>query len=268
MLRSKLRVLISTLLILLFSGVATYADSSPPEMATVTGGTYLPLYGDKNKPRAVTTFLLDQYPITNAQFLNFVVKHPQWQRSQIKKIFAGIGYLQHWSSDTELGPNAPADSPVTNVSWFAARAYLRDQGKRLPTEDEWEYTARADATKVDASADPVFVKKLLAWYSRPGTSAPPSIKTLEKNIHGVYGMHGAVWEWVNDFNSQMVTGESRSDNSLDRSLFCGAGALNATDIANYAAFMRYAFRSSLEGSYCVGSLGFRGATSIPSTQKK
>jgi formylglycine-generating enzyme len=260
--KSKFRIFLSTLLLVSISSVMIYADSAPPDMATVTGGSFIPLYGNKNIPREVTTFLLDQYPVTNAQFLAFVVSHPEWQRTQVKKIFAGIGYLQHWSGDTELGANAPPDSPVTNVSWFAARAYLREQGKRLPSEDEWEFAARADATKIDASTDPVFVKKLLTWYSRPGTTAPPSIKSLEKNVHGVYGMHGAVWEWVNDFNSQMVTGESRGDKTLDRSLFCGAGALNATDVANYAAFMRYAFRSSLKGSYCVGTLGFRGAKTI------
>ncbi len=60
----------------------------------------------------------------------------------------------------------------------------------------------------------------------------------------------------------MVVGDSRSDSSLERRLFCGGESLYASDVGNYAAFMRYAFRSSLKGAYCVSSLGFRGARSV------
>lgn len=240
-----------------------FCGDLPTNMKRIEGGTFIPLYGEKNKPHTVKTFLLDTHPVTNARFLAFVKANPQWQRSQAKQIFAGPGYLAHWKSDTELGPLAAPDAPVTMISWFAARAFLKAEGKRLPTEDEWEFTARADKSKLDATQDPEFIKQLLAWYSRPGNLPPPLVQNMESNLHGIYGLHGATWEWVLDFNSQMVTGESRSDKSLDRSLFCGSSSLNATDMANYAAFMRFAFRSSLEGSYCVGTLGFRGAMDAP-----
>jgi len=60
-----------------------------------------------------------------------------------------------------------------------------------------------------------------------------------------------------------VTGESRADQSIERTLYCGAGAAGATDFENYAAFMRYAFRSSLQASYCIANLGFRCAHDAP-----
>ena len=56
-----------------------------------------------------------------------------------------------------------------------------------------------------------------------------------------------------------MSGESRADASLDEGLFCGSGATNAADFRDYAAFMRYAFRSSLSARYCVPNLGFREA---------
>ena len=62
-----------------------------------------------------------------------------------------------------------------------------------------------------------------------------------------------------------MTGESRGDTTLERNLFCAGGALSAGDPSNYAAFMRYAFRSSLKGNYAVGNLGFRGARSFNPT---
>ena len=74
-------------------------------------------------------------------------------------------------------------------------------------------------------------------------------------------MHGSVWEWVSDFNTALVTGESRQDAGLERDLFCGAGSLAASEQQrrNYAAFIRFAFRGSLQGNYSVNNLGFRCA---------
>ena len=79
------------------------------------------------------------------------------------------------------------------------------------------------------------------------------------NDAGVWDLHGLVWEWVEDFNSSLVTGESRADAALERSLFCGSGALGASAFLDYAAFMRQALRSSLRASYTMRNLGFRCA---------
>ena len=51
---------------------------------------------------------------------------------------------------------------------------------------------------------------------------------------------------------------------LDRNLFCAGGSVGATDVSNYAAYMRYAFRASLKANYAVANLGFRCATAISS----
>jgi len=75
-------------------------------------------------------------------------------------------------------------------------------------------------------------------------------------------LHGLVWEWVADFNTAMVTGDARGYTGLDRQLFCGSGAVGAQDLSNYAAFMRYGFRSSLQADYCVHNLGFRCAQDL------
>ena len=72
-------------------------------------------------------------------------------------------------------------------------------------------------------------------------------------------MHGLVWEWTSDFNSIFLSGESRKDKDTDNNLFCGSGSVNATDLMNYAAFMRYAFRGSLKAKYTTKNLGFRCA---------
>jgi formylglycine-generating enzyme required for sulfatase activity len=70
-------------------------------------------------------------------------------------------------------------------------------------------------------------------------------------------MHGLVWEWNYDFNSALTTGESRGSANSDNTLFCGGGSLQANDKNDYAAFLRFALRSSLKAKYTVSNVGFR-----------
>ncbi|MFV0416466.1 MAG: formylglycine-generating enzyme family protein [Chthoniobacterales bacterium] len=234
-------------------------------MAEIAGGTYIRPLEKDGKPRPVESFLIDTKPVTNGEFLAFVRENPRWSRSQVNRLFADKNYLRHWQGDLELGPNAPENAPVVNVSWFAARAYLKNVSQRLPTIDEWEYVARADATRADASADPDFKAKILNWYSRPATTPLPPVGASEANVYGVHDLHLLIWEWTDDFNSALGVGESRADGSPNAALFCGGAGLNKNSATEYADFMRFGMRTSLQGNYCIGTLGFRGARDI---QKK
>ncbi len=224
-------------------------------MITLPAGTYEPLYSSDPK-RDVPAFRLDVCPVTNGEFLQFVRDNPAWRRSQVKRIFADDGYLSHWADDLEPGPKAPMDSPVSHVSWFAARAYAEALGLRLPTLAEWEYAAAVPAGSTTELA------RILAWYGKPSQEPLPPVRSTFATAHGVWDLHGLVWEWVEDFNTALVTGESRGDSALDQSLFCGGGAANAAEFRDYAAFMRYALRGSLAGAYTMANLGFRCAADV------
>jgi formylglycine-generating enzyme required for sulfatase activity len=197
--------------------------------------------------------------VTNAEFLVFVREHPQWRRSRAARLYVDEGYLRHWRGDLDLGDSTQAESPVVNVSWFAARAYCAAHGRALPTVDQWEYAAAASEHRRDATRDSVFQERLRTWYSRPTPPRLPHVGSTFRNVYGAWDLHGLVWEWTSDFGSALVNGESRGDAALDRSFYCGSGAANAGDFRDYAAFMRYAFRSSLSARYCVANLGFREA---------
>jgi sulfatase modifying factor 1 len=237
--------------------VAAPGPARAADAVAVPGGSYVPLFGATN-PVPVAAFELDRHPVTNREFLEFVTAHPEWRRSEVTRLFAERGYLAHWAGDLDLGDIDP-ESPVTRVSWFAATAYAEAMGKRLPTLDEWEYVGAASETNINGVEDPGYAARILAWYSRPARDELAAVGTTFTNAYGVADMHGLIWEWVADFNTSLVTGESRADAGLDRQLFCGSGAAGATSFKDYAAFMRYAFRSSLKGNYCVGNLGFRCA---------
>ena len=235
-----------------------------PLAAPVTDYVELPggklasvLAGDADVgPLAIAPFAMRATPVTQREFRRFVQAHPEWRRDRVPATFADPGYLRAWRS-----PDAPGDAstdrqPVTQVSWFAAQAYCEAEGGRLPTWSEWEYAAAADATRRDARADPQWRARILGWYARPATGPLPKVGG-KPNVYGVRDLHGVVWEWVDDFNSLLVDGDSRTGNDPDMLKFCGAGAINLQDRENYAVLMRVALLSSLNASDSTGSLGFR-----------
>jgi formylglycine-generating enzyme required for sulfatase activity len=254
------------------SGATAAAPERPPPqgMVAIPAGRFTPLFTEGARPAGakapsvqVDAFFLDAVPVTNSQFLAFVQAQPRWQRSQVKRIFAESGYLADWADELALGPAAPPDSPVTRVSWFAARAYCAAQGKGLPTMVQWEHAAAASATRPDGDADPEFAQQVIAWYSRPNPERFGPVGHGFRNVWGVFDLYGLVWEWTLDFNTALVTGESRADTALERGLYCGSGAVGASNFRDYAAFLRYGFRSSLNANYVVGNLGFRCAAPMP-----
>ena len=246
-------------------GGAASAQRSPRSvehaMVRVAGGSFSPFYRTASVTRlTVRAFRMDAAAVTNADFLAFVRANPRWRRGAIPRIFADAQYLTHWASDTELGAGARPAQPVTRVSWFAARAYCESRGARLPTEAEWEWAARADERSRDGTLDPRFNARILAWYGRPAGDALPDVRSTARNVWGIWDLHGLVWEWVEDFGQARALSDNRERNANgDSQRFCGASALDASDRADYAAFMRYAFRTSLQGAYTVRNLGFRCA---------
>ncbi|MCB9604877.1 MAG: formylglycine-generating enzyme family protein [Sandaracinus sp.] len=251
-----LAAVVAAVVLYALSGVA---QDGSTRLVRIEGGVHFPFYGRRDASPAVRveSFELEAVPVTNEQFLRFVGSRSRWRRDEVPRIFADEGYLAHWAGPTELGDARPRQ-PVTHVSWFAARAYCDSLGRRLPTEHEWEHVAKADETQRDASRDPVFVQRILRWYSRPRGELN-DVGLQPANRHGVRDMHGLVWEWILDFNAAMITGDDRQRDDARNERYCGGASVQAQDVADYAAFMRYAYRSSLRAQYTVPNLGFRCA---------
>ena len=242
-------------------------------MAVITAGEFRPLYLDESSLIVkVAAFHIDQKPVTNQDYFDFVKHYPKWQKEKIPSLFADIKYLDHWvsSDQTNSKPTEPTnatvpwqpsqailDGAVINVSWFAASAYCQSKGKQLPSVSQWEYVAKANKTRPNGSDDPKYRQTILDWYGQHHSQSNTPVASNPANYWGVYDMHGLNWEWTEDFNSALVSGESRADSSIDQKLFCAAGTVGSADPSDYAAFMRYGFRSSLKANYSLPNLGFR-----------
>jgi formylglycine-generating enzyme required for sulfatase activity len=221
-----------------------HAEALKPnsKMILIPAGTYVPFF-EKRTTVAIQSFWIDKYPVTKKDFQQFLKKNPMWLKNEIKKIFADPSYLKNWHGD-RFSNQEKKDSPVVNVSWFAAKAYCEFYGKSLPTTDQWEYVAD-DRGKGSKEAQ----KRILDWYSKPSPKYLSSVGQAA-NSYQVDDLYGLVWEWTLDFNSSVF-----SDG--DKNLFCGGGAQGASDPSDYVRFMRYSFRSSLKANYTIGNLGFR-----------
>jgi formylglycine-generating enzyme required for sulfatase activity len=223
------------------AALAQVAGAQPRGAVRVGPGSYhtpFPATADERALR-VPAFWLDREPVTNADFLAFVGAHPAWRRDRVPPLYAERGYLAHWQAPNRLGAHARPHAPVVNVSWFAARAYCKARGGRLPSEAEWELAA----TPSDTRDDP-------AWYDAPASAVVRDIGG-PANAWGVADLHALVWEWVEDFGGTLLAPEPGQA--------CGGGTIGAIAPRAYGTFARYSFRSSLDARDAIGSLGFRCA---------
>ena len=151
-------------------------------------------------------FYMDKHLVTNAQYMEFVAANPQWhkpskwyewgnkQKMSIAKRYHDGDYLKHW--DENIYPEEKAEHPVTWVSWYAAMAYSKWVGKRLPTEAEWEKAARGGLTEQEYPWGNSIDFSKANYYSSVGDTTP--VGQYPANGYGFYDMVGNVWEWCLD----------------------------------------------------------------------
>jgi formylglycine-generating enzyme len=239
---------------------AAAKPASSLAMVRIPGGSYRPLYEQSGAARVqVASFQLEREPVTRGEFRDWLRENPQWRRSRIASVFAvRAAYLSDWRGDLEPGDATDLRRPVVNVSWHAARAYCAARGARLPTVQEWEYAAAASDVARDATGDPAFIQQLTSAYSSRPRPLPPAADATS-NVYGIRAMHGFQSEWVEDFNSVLVSDDSRAVGERDRPAWCASSTIGALDPNNYPAFLRFALRSALSSRDALETLGFRCA---------
>ncbi|HEX7628142.1 MAG TPA: SUMF1/EgtB/PvdO family nonheme iron enzyme [Candidatus Methanoperedens sp.] len=135
------------------------------------------------------------------------------------------------------------DLPVEQVSWNDTQEFIKKLDEkeggnkyRLPTEAEWEYSARAGTTTTYYFGDDASMLRNYAWYGENSESKTHNVGQKMPNPWGLYDMYGNVWEWVQDmyhdsYNGAPTDGSAWEDSSGDgrvgrgsswnfRSVFC------------------------------------------------
>ena len=91
------------------------------------------------------------------------------------------------------------DQPITHIKWREAKSYCHKVGKRLPTEAEWEYAARAGSKTKFPWGDEIDDDYL--WYAGNSPREIPQVGKKKPNAWGLHDMMGNVWEWTMDWFS-------------------------------------------------------------------
>jgi len=138
----------------------------------------------------VGSFSMDLHEVTTAQYAAFL---------------AATNRLAPWQWNT-VDLSQHSDRPVIGVDWSDADTYCRWKGKRLPTEAEWEKSARGTDVRLYPWGNWAPNKDLAnfalgARFSYSQVLMPVQSYEQGKSPYGLYHMAGNVWEWVQDWYS-------------------------------------------------------------------
>ncbi len=223
--------------------------SIPLGMIRIPGGTFKMGFdeGDFESPAhdvTVKPFLLDETEVTNEQYQQFVdvaVAQPP----------------KHWSNGRY--PDGEAKLPVVYVSWDDAAAYAKWAGKRLPTEEEWEFAARGTTGRLYPYGNewkPSFSNAFEDGYGQP---RPVQSYPDGRSPFSVYDMAGNVLEWTaSEF--KLYAGSKLKDGDLpgSGSKVTRGGAFNAR--AKFqTTYDRYFYPPTEKTNF----IGFRCAKALP-----
>ncbi len=213
-------------------------------------------------------FYIDKYPVTNAQFKEFVDANPHWKKPRRFTFFRTFDYhdeyyLHHWNKVSY--PKGKYNHPVVNVSWYAAMAYAQWIGKRLPTEAEWEKAARGGSQDQKYPWGDVIDGSKANYGKRQQQTTP--VGRYPANGYGLYDMVGNVWEWCLDEWDESYYTFSPKDNpvcgeSIEQIVrnYTNSGAfqvLRGGSWYNSVKNVRTAKRSGALPTYANSDIGFR-----------
>jgi formylglycine-generating enzyme required for sulfatase activity len=245
-----------------------------PRLLQAFGVKRVELFSGEAPQHTVTVgaFYMDRHEVTNALYKKFLDKNPLWRRERIEARFHNGNYLKHWDGDNY--PKEKADHPVTNVSWYAAVAYCRWMGKRLPTEAEWEYAARGGLSGKSFPWGDEPVDKTLANYGGSGIAATTRVGSYPANGFGLFDMAGNVWEYTLDewgpYNSSPQVNPVAGGNLFLNDTFRSVTTRRVIRGGSYGGSpvnLRTAYRDSHPPDGARDFVGFRCAKPAPSVKQ-
>ena len=157
--------------------------ASPEERGFV--GTGLNQSKQFTREVSLPRYAIDETPVTNAQYFEFL-------RASRYRPRHSENFLRHWTHGAP--PTGMEAHPVVHVDLEDVRAYARWAGKRLPTEEEWQYAAEGPAHHGYPWGDAMRANVCNDGHARRTTA----VKSFPagRSAFGCYDLCGNVWHWT------------------------------------------------------------------------
>lgn len=162
-------------------------------------------------------FRIMRFEVTNAQFRSFVME--SGYKTDVERLGEGYTWWRRWQSVSgadwqrpqgpDSGVQGKEDHPVVQVSAQDADAFCRHYGLRLPSDEEWEYSARgSDARRFPwgdnaplSPSEKLTNAGTIACCGPEGgdgyeRTAPVGSFPAGRSPFGLFDMAGNVWEWT------------------------------------------------------------------------
>ncbi|MDT4967028.1 MAG: eukaryotic-like serine/threonine-protein kinase [Acidobacteriota bacterium] len=230
------------------------SNPTPPAgMAYVPGGEFTlgRDAGDEYERPAhkvtVRPFFVDQYEVTNEDYAKFV----KGTNHRAPSNWVGGSYTA-----------VVGRKPVTGVSWDDASDYAKWAGKRLPSEEEWEFAARGTDGRIYPWGNEW--KQGLANADEASRSLTDAGSSKGASPFGAYDMVGNAWEWTASKLAAYPSGQlPKQPLSGDLRVIRGGSYVESKNEATTTYRRGYPAR----GQYDYGNTGFRCAKDVAGSSK-
>jgi formylglycine-generating enzyme required for sulfatase activity len=214
------------------------------DMVYIEGGEFI-MGSDDDEPDEtpqrkayVDSFNIDKYPVTNADYKEFVDD-------------SGHPAPRNWKDGI---PEGKENHPVTWVTWEDASAYAEWAGKRLPTEAEWERAARGVDGVAWPWGDDFDADKCNSSESNLKETTPIDAYPDGASPDGVIDMAGNVWEWTDTWYDAYPASTHRSDRYGEKYKVIRGGSW-----FDNQSLVRCSARNKGEPTFMFSTIGFRCA---------
>ena len=156
----------------------------------------------------VDSFYIDKYEVTQEEYERVTGTNPSRWKGEANPVeqIRWKDAIEYCNARSRLESLQPAYDEQTWQCDFEASGY------RLPTEAEWEYTARAGTSTAYCFGDDRTQLGRHAWFKENCTRGPLPVGQKGPNPWGLYDMYGNVWEWCHDYYGEDYYEQSPENN--------------------------------------------------------
>ncbi|MFQ5674014.1 MAG: formylglycine-generating enzyme family protein [Nitrospinales bacterium] len=149
----------------------------------------------------LSAYWIDRYEVTAAAFARFLNANKAAARRYIR--LGPAVTVEKVNGDYRARPGLQR-YPANRVSWYGAAAFCAAQGKRLPTEAEWEKAARGADQRIFPWGNEFPTAERATFRLRFPVLKFRAMSPVDglpagRSPYGLHHMAGNVWEWVADW---------------------------------------------------------------------